>query len=199
VTDLPTVKDIAGLAGLLAPGLLVMSIRARVATGAVPDIKDRLITFAVVSAAYYAAMSPIFHDENGVALRPALWSFLYYFGVPTLVGIAAAYVNQFEIAYRAAERLGLRLAHHIPAAWDYRFERLKRGTYILVTLKSGHFVAGLMGKNSFASSSREERDIYLEEVWDIASDGPWSKVTPRRGVLICGSDIRYIEFFSEAD
>jgi hypothetical protein len=83
----------------------------------------------------------------------------------------------------------------MPAAWDYAFSRIVQGTYVLVKLRDGTLYAGLMGKQSFASTATEERDLYLEEVWHIPENGPWTRTEPKRSVLLCGRDITWVEIF----
>lgn len=193
--DFPTAKEITNLAMLLAPGLLILSVRARFRDGAVPDLKDKVVSYAVASTAYYAIVAPFFYLQWGLALPSWIWATLHYFLVPYGIAMGIVYVDQKEWFYRGTNRLGLRLAHHIPAAWDYAFSKLNHGTFIWVKLNNGTEYAGKMGQCSFASSSNAERDIYLEEVWTINDDGPWTLREPVRGVLLCGKDIQRVEIF----
>jgi hypothetical protein len=193
--DFPTAKEVTSLAMLLAPGLLILGIRARFKEGAVPELKDRLVSYAVASTAYYAVVAPLFYVTSGVALPEWLWASLHYFLVPCTLGMAIVIFDQKEWFYKVSAHLGLRLAHHIPAAWDYAFSKLGRGTFIWVKLNNGTEYAGKMGRYSFASSSTAERDLYLEEVWTINEKGPWTRLEPVRGVLLCGKDIQRVEIF----
>lgn len=196
MADLPSAADVTALVSLLAPGLVILGVRSRFTTANTPEIKDKVIAYAIASTAYIAAISPLFHVKGGIDLPSWLWSFLQYFAVPLCIGIAAAYVHQWNWLYRAAKRARLRVTHHMPAAWDYAFERMRKGTYVLVQLSDGTQFAGLMGPESFASSAREERDLLIEQVWKVGKDGKeWTPVTPDRSVLLCGKDIRYVEIF----
>jgi hypothetical protein len=96
---------------------------------------------------------------------------------------------------RLANIAGLGLAHPTAAAWDYAFGNIRTGTFVLITLNDGSEVAGLIGASSFASSSREERDLLLEQVWSIDAQGKWNQATPARSILLCGKDIRHVEIF----
>jgi hypothetical protein len=192
---LPNVSEVTGLASVLAPGLIILGIRNRVIGGALPDYKDRLIAYALVSAAYFAGIAPLFHINWGLKLPTYLWGGLQYLLLPVALGIVAAYVYQYELAYRIARWAGLEFAHPVPAAWDFTFARMPAGTFVLVTVGDGSQVAGRMGKLSFASSSREERDLLLEEVWQAAEQGAWERLEPSRSILICSHDIRYVEIF----
>lgn len=193
--DLPTASDITRLVGLLAPGMIILAIRGRFKGGAVPSFQDQIIAYAVTSAAYYAAAFPIFHAPNGMAVWGWAWQLLQYFIVPCVVGMSVVFFDQSEAFYRICRKLRLRLTHHMPAAWDYAFSSMVQGTYVLVKLQDGTLYAGLMGKRSFASTATAERDLYLEEVWSIEENGPWKRTEPRRAVLLCGRDIRWVEIF----
>ncbi len=196
LADLPSAGDVTALVSLLAPGLVILGVRSRFTTANAPDIKDKVIAYAVASTAYVAAVSPLFHVNGGISLPTWLWSFLQYFLVPLCIGVAAAYIHQWNWMYRLAKCVRLRVTHHMPAAWDYAFERMHKGTYVLVRLTDGTQFAGLMGPESFASSAREERDLLIEQVWKVGKDGKeWTPVTPTRSVLLCGKDIRFIEIF----
>jgi hypothetical protein len=85
---------------------------------------------------------------------------------------------------------------HLPTAWDYLFEGLTPDTFVLVTLLDGTQVAGKMTNNSFASSSKEERDLYIQEVWEIGKKGDqWTPLNPPRGILLCGKNIKFVEVY----
>lgn len=192
--DFPTPIEITSLASLLAPGLIISTIRIRAVTGSAPDFKDRVLQYGLISSGYFAAITPLFHVAGGVPLAPWLWNFSQYFALPVLIGIASAYTYQFRLSYRLAGLVKLHLAHHLPASWDYAFEARTRSSYLLVTLQDGSQVAGRWAEGSFASSSSEERDILISEVWNIDDQGTWTPVAPTRSILISAKEIRYIEF-----
>lgn len=195
MAELPSPTEITGLIGLLAPGLIISAIRTRAITGLLPDLKERLLAYGVISTAYFAAVTPLFHIQGGVTLPDWSWNLLHLTVVPFLIGVASAYAYQHRLSYRLAETVKLHLAHHLPAAWDYAFQQ-RGDSFLLVTLKDGTQVAGRWGDGSFASSSKEERDLLLSEVWQLNASGqPWTSVNPTRSVLITGSEIRFVEFF----
>ena len=196
MSDLPTPTQITDLANLLAPGLVIASIRTRAITGSIPDLKDRVIAYGVISVGYFAAVTPIFHVAGGTEVSAWLWNLLQYFLVPVVVGVLLAYAYQHRISYRLAGLIRLHLAHHLPSSWDFAFQALPECIFVLVTLTDGTQIAGRWMEGSFASSSREERDVLLSELWRVPEDGSeWQQVQPARSVLICGKDVRVIEFF----
>jgi hypothetical protein len=196
MAELPNPTDVANLVSLLAPGLIISMIRTRAITGSAPDIKDRLISYAIISTVYFAVTTPLFNVVGGVSISAWLSSLLQNFALPVIAGIVLAYVYQWQWSYKLAERFKLHLAHHLPTAWDYLFEGLTPDTFVLVTLLDGTQVAGKMTNNSFASSSKEERDLYIQEVWEIGKKGgQWTPLIPPRGILLCGRNIKFVEVY----
>jgi len=193
--EFPDAKHVSELLQLITPGIIITALRARAISGIAPDLKDKVLEFGIVSVIYGALAGPIFHDPHGQALSPTVWALLYSLAVPFLVGIILAYIVAYRVTYGAAELIRLPLAHHIPTAWDYTFSALPSGAFILVTLSDGTTIPGRMSKNSFASSSGDERDLLIEELWQIDGDKAWTKVEPARSVLICGKDIRLVEVY----
>ncbi|HEX8622387.1 MAG TPA: DUF6338 family protein [Allosphingosinicella sp.] len=193
--DLGDPTKVPALLALLAPGFIILWFRMRLVEGSTPDFKRELFYFALASAAYYGAVAPLFSIESGVALPLWLWSILFYFATPAVLGILVGWVTQHDLEYSWAETLGMHFAHRIPTAWDFRFSRLAEGAFILVTLKDGTTIAGRWAETSFASSAKDGRDVYVAEVWDIPDSGAWVPLDPPRGMLLCGGDVRYIEIF----
>lgn len=194
MADLPSAANIKELVSLFAPGMILLWARSRVKAGPTPELQERLIGYAAASTAYFAAISPLFYIENATKLPSWLWTVLHYALVPLIIGWALAYISQNEWEYKIARFLKLNFSHHIPAAWDYTFSQMPGTTYLLVTLKDGAQVGGLMDTSSFASSSKDERDLLIEEVWTVEQN-EWKRAVPPRSVLLCGGDITYIEIF----
>lgn len=188
---------VAALLTLLAPGFIILWFRTRVVEGATPDFKQQLFHFALASAAYYGLIAPLFHVSGAVILPTWLWSLLFYALVPMLIGLVVGWITEHDWEYSWAEKLGMHFSHRIPTAWDFRFSRLPENSFILVTLKDGRSVAGRMAEGSFAASAKDGRDLYIRELWEAREDGEWVRLEPARGLLICGEDIRYIEFFGD--
>lgn len=193
--EIKDAKDLPLFLALLAPGFIILWFRTRVVEGATPDFKKEVFYFALASAAYFGAVAPLFDVAGGVTLRPVVWNILFYVMVPVAIGIVVGWITERDLEYVWAETLGMHFAHRIPTAWDFRFTRLPGDTFILVTLKDGTSVAGRMSQGSFAASAKDGRDIYVNEVWNAPELGDWEPLTPERGMLISGDEVRYIEFF----
>jgi hypothetical protein len=87
------------------------------------------------------------------------------------------------------------MPHPTGKPWDYFFSK-REACWVVATLKSGRQIAGLYGDKSFASSSPESEELYLEKCWVMNEDGGLER--PRRqtkGVMILASQIESLEFF----
>ena len=146
-----------------------------------------------MSVAYLAGAYPLFHVRDGVLLPEWLWTLSLDVLLPILLGIGLAFAHQKRLIYRLADLIGLKLFHHIPCAWDYTFENFAPGSFVIVRLKDGTQISGLLGEKSFISSTRDERDLLMEAVWNIDTSGNWTEAIPPRSILLCGGDIRWIE------
>jgi len=185
--------------GFVVPGLVIFYVRSMFITGRRPTHSENVLTYLVLSAVYYALtihfIEKILAVEEPWTARAAIWVVLTIVG-PALLGLLLGMSTQRQYAKRIADRLNLTLVHVIPAAWDWRFSSLPRGgLFVMVTLKGDQTVAGFFGRNSFASSDTGERDIYIEEEYDVAETGEWMPRSAQVGIFIPASEIRYIEFW----
>ena len=70
--------------------------------------------------------------------------------------------------------------------------------WVLVTLKDGTEYAGYCDSQSFFSSESEERDIYIEHVYNLNDDNTWELI-PGKSVLITGGEVKTIEFWQRKE
>jgi hypothetical protein len=192
--ELPKADELKGLASLLAPGLIILWFRQRVTVGPVPKLEERALAYACISSIYYAAAHPVLQYWGPRwHWNPTFTVFVEYLALPVAIGIAVAATANRVWTDRFWRAIGLQPVHHIPTAWDYVFSDLSSEQFILVTLTDGSQVAGLFGRGSFASSNEGERDLLIASVWDITESG-WTEPGERRSVLLCGKDIKCVEF-----
>jgi hypothetical protein len=85
--------------------------------------------------------------------------------------------------------------HPIPSAWDWYFSNCGP-SWVVVSLKNGAQWGGYLGARSFISSATEERDIFLEKVYRLDSNGSFS-TEKDSSVLICKDEIQSIEIWPE--
>ena len=120
------------------------------------------------------------------------WFFIILIS-PFGLGLLLAQLNQKELIKNFLETFGFNPLHPIPTAWDYKFSRTEPA-FVLITLKDDSKVAGFFGPNSFSSSVPAERDIYLEEIFEINEDNKWERIPNNNGIFISGGEIKTIEF-----
>lgn len=183
----------------LVPGLIIVFVRSKFIVGRRPTLAEAILVYVILSAIFYCAAFPLLEwaqtDEGPIWLRVLRWFGLTIAG-PALFGVGLGVFTQRQLGTRLAARFGLSIVHVIPAAWDWRFSGLpKGGMFMKVTLTSGGSVYGLFGSRSFASSDGGERDLYIEEEYEVDAEGRWLARPERVGILISSKEIRYIEFW----
>jgi len=183
----------------VVPGVIALFVRSKFITGRTPSASENLLVFLVLSLVYYSLTVPFLEFFLSVRepwlARAVVWIALVLVG-PALFGLVLGYSAQREWPNWIAGKLNLNIVHVIPAAWDWRFSKIARGgMFVLVTLKSGERVAGYFGSNSFASSDNSERDLYVEEEYDVSEGGQWEARREKVGILISREEVKYIEFW----
>jgi hypothetical protein len=199
VPDLKDINNLYLVFLFIVPGLIVVYVRARFISGRMPSHTENVLGYFVLSVVYYALTLPIFEWALSVhdpwIERAAVWITLSLIG-PAVFGLLLGAWAQKEWGIRIANELGLSTIHVIPAAWDWRFSKIPQGgMFVMVTLTGGQSVAGYFGAKSFASSDTAERDLYIEEEYEVTDEGEWSPRPAKTGILIPVKEIRYIEFW----
>lgn len=185
---------IKALLAVLAPGFLILWVRQWFVAGPAPALKDRLLAYAGVSTVYYAVSVPSFaYAVQKWGWAPWWADAVQYALLPLLLGSLLAFSAAYDWVGNGIRRIGLSPNHHSPTAWDYAFSRIRGEIYVAVTLTDGSRVYGRYGPGSFASSSSTERDLLIEEVWDVDEKNCWTKPTDPKAILLCGKDIRAVE------
>ncbi|HAF0292528.1 TPA: hypothetical protein G9C53_004922 [Salmonella enterica subsp. enterica serovar Typhimurium var. 5-] len=140
----------------------------------------------------YLILSNDFHRSH------PLWSFvisgfLVLVG-PGILGFIISIIIIQGWLRKILQKFGFNPIHVIPTSWDYQFNRIENYAYVIICFIDGSTLGGLYSNQSFASSKSEERDIYLEKVYDIDTDGNWIEKDNTYGIWIASTDIRAIEF-----
>lgn len=187
-------EQLKALIAVLAPGLLILWVRQWFVAGPSPPFQERVVSYAGVSTVYYAVSVPAFAYFKDVQNAPVwLANGLEYAVLPVLIGALLAISAAHDLVGKSIRALGLSPNHHTPAAWDYAFSRLRGEVYLIVTLADGSRVHGRYAEHSFSSSSEHERDLLIEESWDVDDENQWTLPDDQRAILLCGKDIRAVE------
>ena len=192
--------DHLGAMSLLVPGIVILFVRSQLAIDRRPFRSTALWNYLPVSLVYYAIASPfvdldrLLYDE-GEGYDAPVWLALI-FGGPLLLGLVLGTNVQKDLLFGLVRRLGLNPVHPIPTAWDRKFGNMG-AHWVLVSLKDGTQFAGFCGKGSFMSSDPAERDIHVEQVYDLDDDDNWRYVG-KKSVLVAHGEVRTMEFWPGA-
>lgn len=77
-------------------------------------------------------------------------------------------------------------------SWDFIFQRIREGRWVVVKLKSGRAIAGKLGTGSWASQTPASggHDLWLQEIWSVDDFGrPATMIQPRQGMWVAREDI----------
>ena len=193
--DLVSFDNLYLIVGFLAPGLIVLFVRSQFVTGRMaPDLGA--VPYVIVSVIYYALAYPFIEIVLSIS-EPGFGKVLGWFGLifvgPAALGLVLGVNIQKDLFRKMLQRCGLNLVHAIPTAWEWKFGTMPP-QWVLVTLKDGTRFAGYCGPASFISSNPAERDMYIEQIYDLDSDDNWVNVG-KKEVLITSGEIQTIEFW----
>lgn len=111
-----------------------------------------------------------------------------------LTGIVLGVISKKEIIRTIFSKIGIQIEHPIPTAWDYKFSETKDFRWVIVRLANDEIVYGKYANNSFASSDKSYRDIYLEEIYVLNDENNWKLTERSDGIWISPNEIKSIEF-----
>lgn len=100
------------------------------------------------------------------------------------------------VAAMRSRRFLRRVQVAYPTPWDFFFDA-HEPVFVVVHLNNGSLLAGYCGAASFAGSSPNEGDLYLEAVYRTTPTGQIGEPMPNsRGVLLQKSQYAYIELIA---
>ena len=178
------------------PGLVVLFVRSQFVTGAKFPHSAAWLPYLAISVIYYALAFPLIEfvvaiDES-IYVKILAWLSLVFAG-PAVLGLVLGINIQKDLFRRLLRRCGLSPVHVIPTAWDWKFGGMTE-QWVLVTLKDGTRFAGFCGSESFMSSDPTERDIYIQQVYDVDDDDNWSS-SGEKSLLITADEVQTVEFW----
>jgi hypothetical protein len=178
----------------VVPGYVFLSLRSQFVAGQGKIGKDQILSYVTISGLNFAAFGWIIYaaykNQFGVPAMAISWMLVIIL-IPALVGILSGVCNQRDYVRKLYHWLKLEPIHTVPSAWDYKFSR-SPGEWVLVKLKNGVQFAGWWAGNSFASHDTNERDLLIEQVFEVPDTGPWKSTA--KSLLIMAGEIQTIEF-----
>ncbi|MEJ0017089.1 MAG: DUF6338 family protein [Acetobacteraceae bacterium] len=196
MTEVKSFEQLSLILGYIVPGLIILYVRAQFLTGRTLAHKDALLSYFTLSIIYLTIASAILalltgsdaplHEQSRYWL-PILLIGSVAFGI--IVGLNAS----LGVTRRLLRFLGLHLPHVMDSAWDWKFSRFPE-SLVTITMKDGSRVSGWCGSGSFIGSDPKDRDLYIEQVYDVDDEGNWTLKTRGKGIYIAGGEVRTIEF-----
>ena len=188
-----TPSDVASILAYLIPGFIALSVRSQFVTTLQLQNNERLLSYLTISVTYNALVIRYF--PGAIAGSWFGLGFILVFIVgPIIVGGLLGVNTQKDFVRGLLGKAKLSTIHPIPTAWDWKFTSLTGEQWVLVNLKNGDVIRGLLGSDSFASSDPIDRDLYIQWIYDMNEEGTWIPLG-NRGVLIATDEIRTIEFW----
>ena len=178
----------------MAPGVIALYVRAQFLSGKMPPIAEGVIAYVTVAVAYHALVYPVsryLYTSTDSAWSTVGWFLLILVG-PGLLGLLLGLNIRKGWTRRLLAKAGVSTIHPVDCAWDWRFAGCPP-SWVLVVLKDDTKWAGLLSEGSFMSSRPEERDIFVEQVYEISDASTWS---PKgSSVWIAHGEIQSMEFW----
>jgi hypothetical protein len=196
VKDIPTIETASLALAFVTPGLIALYVRSQLLHGRMPSAAEGLLGYFTISMVYHALTLPFLDrllSSGPPLLDRTAWWLIVVVGGPAVFGGLLGLGAKFGVLRRVLGKIGIDLLHPMPTAWDYKFSK-RETLFVIVHMKDGHRFFGRLGANGFVSSDSKDRDIYIDETFDLAEDNTWVS-REDDGVLIFQSEIRAIEFF----
>lgn len=194
--NLDVFNDLYPILNLAIPGIVVLFVRSQFVQRRSSPTSRTLLKYCTVTAIYYALVFLLVDPVLPITINSDnVWAwFCLIFAGPAVLGLLLGINIQKNLFHRMLQYCRLKLVHAVPTAWDWKFGYMAP-QWVFATLKDGTSFAGFFGPESFMSSDPEERDIYIQWVYDILDDHTWSVPDKSKGVLIAAGEIQSIEFW----
>jgi hypothetical protein len=170
-------------------------VRTQFLTGRMPPVAEGLLAYVTVSLVYHALAFPVAPQVYGRSPTQGGWTWTwltFVFVIPSGLGVLLGLNARYGWTSKLLLKWKIVTTHPIGCAWDWRFSGISE-CWVLVVLKNEAKWAGYLGGDSFISSDPAERDIYLQQVYEVQDDGKWKPRTS--GVWISHGEIQSIEFW----
>lgn len=190
--DISSVEGFRIALFFVVPGLVAVFARSFFTSGRLDGGTDSLISYFAISVTYWTCLMAAGVTPADVSAKGGIWFLVFGLLLPAVAGALLGFNARFDIIRGWLRKKAVNTVHPIANAWDWKFGKTEQG-YVLVALTDGTYVRGYFGEHSFASSNPNERDLFLDSVYESPDGGTWIEV-PGKEVLIMGSQIRYIEF-----
>lgn len=183
------------LVALAVPAVIFLYVRAQFLNGRLPRAGDAAVNYIALTAVYYGFLFPFIRIAQSIPGNDITWWIgwiILTLALPFVLGFLAGIVASKGWIYRFLRKLGFSPVHIIPTAWDWKFADCTE-TYVVITLCNGRSFGAWYGGNSFVSTDPNDKDVFLEETYDIdETNGQWR--IRDFAMLINANEISTVEF-----
>ena len=185
----------------IVPGYIIAAVRTQFVAGRRQQKFELLVLEAVALSlvnlcVWFPALAAGFPQTGPATIWSGLGWLCAFLVSPAAIGALLGIAAQKSWCHDIANRFGLAPLHPMPTAWDWKFAQ-REPAWLLVTLKDDTKFAGFLGCRSFISSEATDRDLYIQEVFEIGADNAWKR--KGSGLYVASGEIRTIEFWPVAE
>jgi vacuolar-type H+-ATPase subunit I/STV1 len=187
-----SVSNLLLFAAFVVPGAVSLQVyRLKVSTPH-QTLKENLIESVVFSVVNFALLYwlIVYAISDEIIREHPLQSY----GIIVFSFFVAPAVWPFLLVTILRRLEGLRLIQpQANTSWDYYFNQLRRGSYVIVHLHDGSYVGGKFDEASYASGYPDSGHLFLEELWEVGNDGNFTgKALTGQGVILRPTDYKYV-------
>jgi hypothetical protein len=183
---------------LLVPGFVFIRVIDTLHPGRRATMGHQIIDVGfwsvAILAVWFLPAVLLFRYGPGLSygLYPLLLFILIVGGIFVTPILLAYILHRLELR-GTLEKLGTKPSP-TPSEWLFSHEAGKH-FYVRFHRKEGKDLGGYFGENSFATSSPNGQEIYVEEVWRLDEDGRFvERVEETQGAIVNREDCTLIEF-----
>jgi len=196
MNEVKFLEQLTLILGYIVPGLIILYVRAQFLTGRIGNQKDALLNYFALSIIYLtvlnATLTIVFGVDAPLHEQSRYWLPILLVGAVTF-GALIGLNSSLGTTRWCLRKLGFHIPHVMETAWDWKFSRFPE-SLVTLTLKDGSRVYGWCSVNSFIGSDPSQRDLYIEQVYDVDDEGNWTLITPGKSIYIAGGEVRTVEF-----
>lgn len=176
------------------PGFVSLKTYEALALGSPRDTSQQIIDAIAFSCLNYAVLSVAIVSVEASGVR-STWPWCYGAFWFFVLFISPIGLTSLAWKLRHSKFILRTLPHPVGRPWDFVFSQ-RRPFWVIAKLKDGSKVAGRYDSESFASSTPQPEQIYLEEAWHLNDEGGFDRPrTETAGIIVLASEIVAIELF----
>lgn len=183
----------------LLPGFIILSIKRSLYPNREVSTLDSLYSCLGMSLLVFVSLiwllpelKKLYRSNDFINL--IIWLFIAEAVASIFWTLIILFVEEKQLIYKAACRLGLNPAAPEPDAWTYQFSK-RKSCYLMVHLKDNTVIYGWYGENSFVSTTPGNKDMFIEKVYNVDPE-KWKEIKDLSGVYINADEIAFIEFMN---